>query len=81
MNKAKFMEWYCTKRECTKGSSQTTWYNLRRIRKLQGLDFEKIPKNGRWVNNKTFSLIKDLKTVTRKNLTASIVGFLKAAQL
>ena len=79
MNKAKFMEWYCLKRECTKSSSQTTWYNIRRTRKLQGLESDTIPKNAKWVNDKTFTPLKKLKTVARKNLSASIVGYLKAA--
>ena len=78
MDRDKFAQWYCLKRDCAKSSGVTSYYSLKRIRKAIGLD-DKIPKGHSWVNKRVFTYIKGLdKLVTRKNLIVAIVAYLKA---
>ena len=79
MNKLAFRNWFCGKRDCALSSGVTTFYNLRKLRTLTNLS-EVIPLSTKWVSNKVFSQLDKLSDVTKKNYSASLVAYLKAAK-
>lgn len=79
MNKLTFRNWFCSKRDCAQSSGVTTFYNLRKLRTLANLP-ENIPVSTKWVTSKKFSELDKLKDVTKKNYSASLVAYLKAAK-
>jgi len=75
MDKQAFRDWFCSKRNVCGSSGVTTYYNLR---KLYGSD--KIPTSTKWVTPAKLKQFESEKAVTKKNLFASLVAYLKAAK-
>lgn len=77
MNRAEFVDFFCEKRKCTRSTGTTSYYNIKRIRKMQKLS-ELIPRTNKWVTDSTIAVIKTLPDTPQKNLFATLVAYLKA---
>ena len=77
MNKEQFVEWFCSKRKCKSSSGVTQFYNMKRIRKILGLS-DKIQKTHTWIPNDPKKILKFEQANVQRNLSTSVVTFLKA---
>jgi len=77
MDREKFINFFCEHRKCAPSSARTTFYALKRVRKLARLD-EKIPKGYKWINKKIYEKLKTIENLkSRKNVATALVSYLK----
>ena len=78
MQKPKFKTWFCKGRKCAESSSNTAYYNLKKIRSLVGIKNPGlIPKTAAWFKESMLTELEKLRNVTRKNLATSLVSYLR----
>ena len=62
MDREKFIKFFCEHRKCAPSSARTTFYALKRIRKLARLD-ERIPKGYKWIGKKIYDKLKTIENI------------------
>ena len=75
MNAEAFIELLCATRKCKISSARTTFYNVKRARKLLHQN-GKIPRSVKWLPNDT-SFLDSLSPTAQKNVSASLVTFIR----
>lgn len=80
MNKQEFIEFMKKERGVSESSSQTHFYNVRRIQKFGGINSTVIKPSHKVVKNKAIPEIEKLLLIPQRNLVTSAVTFLKIVE-